>query len=106
MLRGKRVKLGPIKREYIESFLKWFNNTEITQYLVAFRPMTRMAEEEWMEKLKTQDDTIRFSIIIPSEDGLEKLIGNCGIHNVDWKNRVGEVGIVIGEKEYQNMGYE
>ena len=105
MLRGKRVKLGPIKREYIESFLKWFNNTEITQYLVAFRPMTRMAEEEWMENLKTQDDTIRFSIIIPSEDGLEKLIGNCGIHNIDWKNRVGEVGIVIGENEYQNKGF-
>ena len=105
MLRGNRVTLGPIKREYIESFLKWFNDPEITQYLVIYRPMTRMAEEEWMENLKERENTIRFSITIPYEDGSEILIGNCGIHNINWKNRVGEVGIVIGEKDYQNMGY-
>ena len=105
MLRGERVILGPIKREYIESFLKWFNDPEITQYLVIYRPMTRMAEEEWMENLKNREDTIHFSIVIPIEDGTEKLIGNCGIHRIDWKNRVGEVGIAIGEKEYQNKGY-
>ena len=105
MLRGKRVTLGPIKREYIESFLKWFNDPEITQNLFVYRPMTRMAEEEWMENLKNPQDTIRFSIVIPNEDGSEKLIGNCGIHNIDRKNRGGEVGIVIGEKEYQNKGY-
>ncbi|MFW9971054.1 MAG: hypothetical protein ACFFDF_12745 [Candidatus Odinarchaeota archaeon] len=41
MLKGKRVQLGPIKREYIESFLKWFNDPEILQYLVPFRPMNK-----------------------------------------------------------------
>ncbi len=105
MLRGKRIKLGPIKREYIDSFLKWFNDPEITQYLIIYRPMTRMAEEEWMETLKEREDTIHFSIVIPNEDGSEILIGNCGIHKIDWKNRVGELGIVIGEKEYQNEGF-
>jgi len=105
MLEGERVKLGPIKREYIDAFLKWFNDPEILQYLAGFLPMTRMAEEEWMENLKNRDDTIRFSIVLPQEDGSEKLIGNCGIHNIDWKNRVADVGIVIGEKEYQNKGF-
>jgi RimJ/RimL family protein N-acetyltransferase len=105
MLRGERVKLGPIKREYIESFLKWFNDPEITQYLVIYRPMTRMAEEEWMENLKTRENDILFGIVIPNEDGTEKLIGNCGIHRIDWKNRVGEIGIAIGEKESQNKGF-
>lgn len=104
MLRGKRAKLSPIKRHHIESFLKWFNDPEITQYLIAYRPMTRMAEEEWIENLKNNDN-IHFSIVVPNEDGSEKLIGNCGLHNIDWKNRVGEVGIVIGEKEYQNKGF-
>jgi len=105
MLKGKRISLAPIKREYIDSFLKWFNDPEITQYLTMYRPMTRMEEEDWMENLKKREDTIRFSIVIPFEDGSENLIGNCGIHNIDWKNRVGELGIVIGEKEYQNKGY-
>ena len=104
MLRGKRVKLGPIKREYIDSFLKWFNDPEITRYLVAYRPMTRMMEEEWLENLKNREDSILFSIVCPHEDGSEKLIGNCGLHKIDWKNRVAEAGIVIGEIKYQSKG--
>ncbi|MFX0106210.1 MAG: GNAT family N-acetyltransferase [Candidatus Hodarchaeota archaeon] len=105
MLQGKSVKLTPIKREDIDSFLKWFNDPELTQYLTIYLPMTRMEEEEWIENLKNRKDTIHFSIVIPNEDGQEKLIGNCGIHKIDWKNRVGELGIAIGDKEYQNKGY-
>jgi RimJ/RimL family protein N-acetyltransferase len=46
-----------------------------------------------------------FSILIIDELSLGKHIGNCGLHNIDWKNRVTEVGIMIGEKEYQGKGY-
>lgn len=105
MLKGERLRLGPIKRNYIESFLKWFNDPELTRYLEIYRPMTRMAEEEWIEKIKDREDTIHLSIIVPSEDGSDKLIGNCGLHKIHWKNRSAEIGIVIGEKEYQNKGY-
>jgi RimJ/RimL family protein N-acetyltransferase len=105
MLKGERIKLGPIKREYIELYLKWFNDPEITQYLSMFRPITRMWEEDWIENLKNRDDTIAFAINITEENDIEKLIGNCGLHAIDWKNRVAEVGITIGEKEYQNKGY-
>lgn len=105
MLKGERVRLGPIKKNYIDSFLKWFNDPEIIQYLVMYRPMTRMEEEDWLEKLKDREDTIHLAITLPNEDGSEKLIGNCGIHRIDWKNRSAEIGITIGEKEYQNKGY-
>ena len=104
MLKGNKVKLGPVTRENIESFLKWFNDPEITHYLVMYRPITRMEEEDWLENLKSREDNIHFSIVILSEDDSEKLIGNCGLHKIDWKNRVANVGIVIGEKEYQNKG--
>lgn len=105
MLKGERITLGPVKREYIDSYLKWLNDPEITQYLTFFRPLTRMMEEDWIENLKNQNDTIVFGILIPEENGAETLIGNCGLHAIDWKNRVGEVGIMIGEKEYQGKGY-
>ncbi|MDY6872954.1 MAG: GNAT family protein [Chloroflexota bacterium] len=32
-------------------------------------------------------------------------IGNCQFHNLDWRCRAGEIGIMIGEKEYWNQGY-
>ena len=51
MLIGERIKLVPTKREYIESYIKWINDPEITQYLVMFRPMTKEMEEEWYENL-------------------------------------------------------
>ena len=105
MLKGERIKLGPVKKEYIESYLKWLNDPEITQYLNMFRPLTRMMEEDWIENLKNRDDTIAFAILIPDEKIGEKIIGNCGIHAIDWKNRVAEVGIMIGEKEYQSKGF-
>ena len=105
MLKGDRVLLGPVKREYIDSYLKWLNDPEITQYLSIFLPLTRMMEEDWIENLKNRNDTIVFAILIPDENDTEKLIGNCGLHAIDWKNRVGEVGIMIGEKEYQSKGY-
>ncbi|MHA2390480.1 MAG: GNAT family N-acetyltransferase [Promethearchaeota archaeon] len=101
MLLGERVKLGPIKREYIDSYLKWFNDPEITQYLVMFRPLTRMMEEDWIENLKNRNDAIFFSIYLLNDTH----IGNCGLNAIDWKNRVAEVGITIGEKDYQGKGY-
>ncbi|MBY8984181.1 MAG: GNAT family N-acetyltransferase [Candidatus Lokiarchaeota archaeon] len=105
MLKGERITLGSVKREYIDAYLKWFNDPEIIQYLSMFRPMTRMMEEDWIENLKNRDDTIAFAILITDENVGEKLIGNCGLHRIDWKNRVAEVGITIGEKEYQGKGY-
>jgi RimJ/RimL family protein N-acetyltransferase len=105
MLKGDRVYLGPVKREYIDSYLKWLNDPAITQFLSMFLPLTRMMEEDWIENLKNRNDTIAFGILIPDENDVEKLIGNCGLHAIDWKNRVAEVGIIIGEKEYQSKGY-
>jgi len=105
MLKGKKVILAPPKREYIDTFLKWINDPEITQYLLVFRPMTKEMEEEWFESLKERENDILFSILIPLNDKTEKLIGNCGIHKIDWKNRVGECGIIIGEKSEQSKGY-
>ncbi len=54
--------------------------------------------------MKNRQDTIYFSIVISKEDTTEILIGNCGIHNINWKNRVGETGIVIGENLNSDAG--
>jgi RimJ/RimL family protein N-acetyltransferase len=33
------------------------------------------------------------------------MIGNCGMHNIDWRLRSAEVGIFIGEKVHWDQGY-
>jgi RimJ/RimL family protein N-acetyltransferase len=104
MLKGDRVRLVPPKRGYIDQFQKWMNDLEITQYLMIFRPITREMEEDWYNKMTKSENQILFSIVVFDEENNEILIGNCDI-NVDWKNRVGNCGIVIGEKEYLEKGY-
>jgi RimJ/RimL family protein N-acetyltransferase len=104
MLKGEHVILRPPKREYIDAFLKWMNDPEITQYLVMVRPLTREMEEEWYDNIKNRDDFFLFSIFVPEENDEDKLIGNCSI-GVNWRYKVGKCGIVIGEKEFHGKGY-
>ena len=35
----------------------------------------------------------------------QTFIGQCGFVKINWKNRVGELAILIGEKEYRGRGY-
>ncbi|PYV38577.1 MAG: hypothetical protein DMG09_11565 [Acidobacteria bacterium] len=32
-------------------------------------------------------------------------MGVCGYHVIDWRNRSGEVGIIIGAREYWSQGF-
>lgn len=34
-----------------------------------------------------------------------RLIGQCGFVKINWKNRTGELAILIGEKDYRGKGY-
>lgn len=95
------VKLGPIKKEYLHTYVKWFNDPELTQYLLMYRPMNFEQEEEWYKNAIKKENEIYFAILI--DDPEEKLIGNCSI-DIDWRNRVGNVGITIGEKQYLGKG--
>ncbi len=104
MLKGLHVILKPPERKYIDDFLKWMNDEEITQYLKIFRPLTRDMEEEWFESLKSRENFFLFSIFIFNQSGEDRIIGNCSI-DVDWKNRVGTCGIVIGERDCLGKGY-
>ncbi|MHA2257274.1 MAG: GNAT family N-acetyltransferase [Promethearchaeota archaeon] len=96
--------LVPPKKEYIDQYQKWMTDPEITQYLSIFRPITREMEEDWYNQLQKRANDFLFSILRIDNEFSDELIGNCDI-NVDWKNRVGSCGIVIGEKIHHGKGY-
>ena len=95
------VKLGPIKKEYLPIYVKWFNDSELTQYLLMYRPMNLEQEEDWYKNAIKKENEIYLAILI--DDPEEKMIGSCSI-NIDWRNRVGNVGITIGEKKLRGKG--
>ncbi len=101
MIRGQKTILRAIEREDLPTFVRWFNDPELRQYLTMYMPMSLAEEEKWFERqLEDQDGRI---FAIETEDGVH--IGNCGLHDFDWKNSKAELGIAIGEKEYWSQGY-
>jgi RimJ/RimL family protein N-acetyltransferase len=104
MILGQKVRLRAIERDDLPTFVRWFNDPEVLHYLLMYIPMSLAEEEKWFEEqLQRRDGRI---FIIEAIDGDQPVhIGNTGIHDVDWKNRTAEVGIVIGEKDYWGKGY-
>jgi len=101
-VKGEKVGLKPIKREDAQVWLEWFNDLEVTQYLSTFTSiMSIEKEEEFYERVSDSETDKVFSIYELNE---EKLIGNCGLHNIDLANKSAMMGIVIGKKSHWNKG--
>ena len=98
---GKTIRLRAIERSDIPAFVRWLNDPEVRQYLDMYLPMSQAQEENWFEA-QLGDDGRRI-LGIETLDGV--LLGNIGLHAINWKERYAELGIVIGEKEYWNQGY-
>lgn len=100
MLTGDRVRLRAPMREDIPTFVKWFNDPEVTEFLLRSPPMGMDEEERWFDSLVSQEGRV-FSV----ETRQGKLIGNLGIIHIDWAQRKADIGAVLGEKEYWSKGY-
>ncbi|MFZ5918190.1 MAG: GNAT family N-acetyltransferase [Chloroflexota bacterium] len=101
MIYGEKTRLRHIEREDIPTFVRWFNDPEVREYLAIFRPMSRAEEEKWFERHLGDADSEIFAI--ETQEGVH--IGNIGLHDTHWQYRLVEMGIVIGEKEYWGKGY-
>ena len=100
MLIGENVCLIPIDKEYLSIYQKWMNDPEITFYLNTYLPVTREQEQDWYENASRNVNEPVFSI---RDNSTNKIIGNCSIRII-WKDRRGNLGIVIGEKDYWDKG--
>ncbi len=105
MIYGERIRLRMAERSDIPRFLSWFNDPEVTRYLSMYLPMSADREEAWFENMLKSSPEEHVLVIEVLEGESWKPIGNCGLFNIDHKNRSAEVGICIGEKSYWNKGY-
>jgi RimJ/RimL family protein N-acetyltransferase len=104
MLIGERVRLRAIEREDIPTFVRWFNDPEVRQYLLMYEPMSKAKEERWFEAHLEARDEFLFGIeALIGEEWVH--IGNLGLHRIDWKNGTAVFGISLGEKAHWNKGY-
>ncbi len=105
MIYGKRIRLRAVEHTDLPKFHDWMNDPEVIEGLSVYLPMSMEDEEKWFEKVLAGDaHTKPFAIEIQDGHGW-RLIGDCGIFNLEWSNRSAEFGISIGDKSMWNKGY-
>lgn len=102
-IEGERIALGPIRRKDIPTFVRWMNDFTVTGMLaVQPRPMTLEQETAWYERAALDEASRTFGIY---ERATGRAIGNCGLHDLEFRHRRCEVGILIGDAECRGKGY-
>ena len=102
-VEGELVALGPVQREQIPHWTRWFNDLRMTGNLAVLpKPMTFEQEEAWYEQAVTSESDVFFAIY---ERASWRPIGTCGLHGPNMTHRTAEVGIAIGEADARGKGY-
>jgi RimJ/RimL family protein N-acetyltransferase len=101
MLQGRIVYLSPYTKESIPHFVKWYNDAEVTRYLGMIVPSTLELHQNGYEKVARQVDMPCFLLF---DKISATLIGHIGAE-LNQKDRVATVGILIGEEAFWDRGY-
>ena len=103
MYTGEKVRLRAYRKEDAPKAQAYINEPEIKRLLGgAPFPLTLADEEKFLAQQSAWSDTYSFAIETLTDD---YYIGGCGLNRLDWKNRVVEIGIFIGDKAYWNQGF-
>jgi RimJ/RimL family protein N-acetyltransferase len=109
MILGQQIRLRPIERDDLPRFVKWFADPNTRQYIALHRGFSLDQETEWYERNLKAGDSQTWAIDAqpPDPGGLGPWvhIGSCGFHELDWRHRVAELGILIGPPDYWGRGY-
>lgn len=106
LFSGELINLRAFKDDDIKPSVDFMNDMEIILNLDDDAPMPQSYEtqKEWFEEMRKDKKKYKdFFWAIETKDG--KFIGGCGVNRMDGKNRVAQVGIFIGDKEYLDKGY-
>ena len=102
---GERIMLREYKKEDLMEIRKWVNNANIVDNLsdIFICPVPFNSTESFLNSvLESKDDSKNFVI---ADKKTESYIGQIDLRNINWKNRVAEIGIVIGDEEKLGKGY-
>lgn len=92
-LRGARVYLSPMCAQDAQQYYEWLNDPAVTDGVgTTANVMSLEGEQRWLAE---NAGDYQFAIVL--EEG-DRLIGNCGIKEIDWKRRCRRSGAVSGHE--------
>ena len=99
LIQGQLVRLRPPKTEDAAAMITWFEDLEVTRFMLLRFPPSIEMENEWLDRMaKSQDDV--FWVV--EHDG--RAVGATAIHQINWKNGSGTTGTTIGDRTLWGKG--
>jgi len=103
-LTGDKVSLSKFTERFVTfEYLDWLNNHQVNRYLCTGRlPVTK---EDVFAPKNDKDLLFAVTAIPPPEyTPTRDYIGTASLHKIDWIDRKGEVGYMVGNQDYWGKG--
>lgn len=105
-LYDKEIMLREYKKEDLKPIRMWCNNPNITNNLSdIFLFAHSLVETEKFLNSMLDGTNERSKGFVIADIQTEEYIGQIGLIDIHWKNRVAKMGIVIGDERKQGKGY-
>ncbi len=105
MILGEKVRLRPMERDDLPHAVQWLADPEVRSGIAMFMPQSMEDETAWYERMRQREPYLRIFAIDAREGENWIHIGSCGFHDLVWRDRHAEFGIMIGDKNYWSKGY-
>jgi len=101
-IKGKKVVLRAREKDDLELLHKWSNDPEINYLLGGWHfPSSLQDQEKWFNTLSLNSNNQRFAI----DTADLGLIGMANLVDINWKDRNGFHGMLLGDKDMRGKGY-
>ena len=99
---GERVSLGPLRRDLVGEYQRWFNDASTSETLGLSWPTTFEEELAIFERRVASSDEIHFTVY---ERETARPIGIAYLNEVDARHGRASFGLTIGVPECRGKGY-
>lgn len=100
---GEKIYLRPVEvPDDCKAIAAWLNDPEVSRTLRRYLPHTPSGVEEYMRRLAGSETEVPLAIAAKEGD---RLVGVCGIHEVNVRHRNAWIGLTVGEKGCWGKGY-
>lgn len=104
-IEGDLVQLTTLSADDVDldAYAGWTNDRETTRFMgIGSFPITKAAIQQYIRSFDGRTDAMIFAI---RERGSGRHIGNITLQDIDWQDRRGEVGILLGEEDARGKGH-
>jgi len=99
LIKGDLVELRAVEPEDLPRYTEWLNDPDVQWYLARMEPTSLAQEQRWHEALAQDPEARDYAIWYRGEH-----VGGAGFTDLNFKDRSGEVRLMIGRKDLWDRG--